>query len=504
MRTLTFLLSLSLALSAQIDNGKPNIVVFLVDDMGWQDTSVPFHTERTPFNDLYHTPSMERMASRGVRFTQAYSAAVCSPTRVAIMTGQNPARHRVTNWTLRPNQDSSGKTERLGPPKGWRMEGLQPGVPILPELLRSVGYVTIHAGKAHWGAQGTPGSDPKKLGFDVNIAGHCAGAPASYQGLQSFAKPKKSTWDVPGLSRFKGKDIHLTEATTIAAMDAVRKAVQRKRPFYLYLAHYAVHTPLQPHRPYIDRYKRLGLDPAEARYASMIEGMDASLGQVFNTLEALGVAEETLIVFASDNGGLSAVARGKTPIGTGRDTHNAPLRAGKGSAYEGGTRTPFMVSWARPVEGHALQSTIPVAQNASNATPIMIEDLFPTVLSWADVDAPDGDGRDLTGFLASEGTDEDMRRPLLFHYPHKWGPKGYMPHSSLRIGDWKMIYFYEDRRWELYNLKDDLSEKVNLATAERSQLERMAKQLIQKLKDRDALYPTVLETGESEPPVWAQ
>ena len=336
---------------------KPNIILFLVDDMGWQDTSVAFWKRKTRFNEHFRTPNMERLAKQGIRFSNAYSHAVCSPTRTSIMTGQNPVRHHVTNWTLRADgdKDHSGKWGRMGAPNDWRLEGLQPKDVTLSSLLRNAGYFTIHCGKAHWGAMDTEGSNPRNLGFDVNIAGHAAGGPGSYQGMDDFGNKKETPWGVPGLEKYHGQDINLTEALTIEARDAISKAVSTGKPFYLYMAHYAVHAPIQPHKRFVENYENRNYDdteidiPApEERYASMVEGMDASLGALLDHVKKLGVAEDTLIIFTSDNGGLSAHARGTTPYGTGKDTHCYPLKAGKGSAYEGGTRVPFIAAWANP------------------------------------------------------------------------------------------------------------------------------------------------------------
>ena len=176
LSTVILLTTLFLNTSAE----RPNVVVVLVDDLGWQDTSVPFHDERTPFNDRYHTPNMERLAREGALFTDGYaSAPVCTPTRASLLTGRSPARNRITYWTFDRNTDTTRKNPLVEAP-AWNVNGLQPGVPLLPERLRSEGYRTIHAGKAHWGAHDTAGSDPRALGFDVNIAGHASGAPGSY------------------------------------------------------------------------------------------------------------------------------------------------------------------------------------------------------------------------------------------------------------------------------------------------------------------------------------
>lgn len=487
-----------------VHNARPNIVFFLVDDMGWQDTSVPFDRDKTPFNTFFRTPAMERLAANGIRFTQAYSCAVCTPTRVSWLTGQNATRHRVTNWTLRG--ETSGSSAQLLPPP-WKKQGFQPGdSPTLPALLQNAGYRTIHVGKAHWGAVGTPGADPLKLGFDVNIAGHAAGAPESYNGLERYGEGKtgKEVWAVPGLQSYKGTDTHLTDALTLEACKELSRAVAARVPFFLYLAHYAVHTPLQPHKPYDAHYLDRPIDQSEVLYASMIEGMDASLGRILDELKRLGVAHQTLVVFYSDNGGLSAVARGKNILGAGKDSHNLPLREGKGSAYEGGIRVPAIVSWAEPRRADPLQARIPIAGGARCPSPIIAEDLFPTFLQWAGQQPPLGlllDGRDFTPLLAAADR-MDRTRPLFWHFPNVWIPYapnsrvGYQPHSVVRLGDWKAIYFYESERWELYHLADDLSETRDLAGIERHRLARLSRLLLHRLQQMDSPWPVDRSTGK--------
>lgn len=492
------------------DQPRPNIVVFLVDDMGWQDTSVAFHSERTPANERYRTPNMERLAEQGVVFTNAYAYAVCSPSRTSLMTGQSAARHRVTNWTLRTGVDQSGQTERLRSPEGWRNEGLQPDAALLPQVLHDAGYFTIHAGKAHWGAQGTAGEDPRALGFDVNIAGHCAGGPGAYDGRHDFSARHRGgdpIWDVPGLEAYHGLPVHLTDATTAEALQAVDQAIAADKPFYLYLAHYAIHTPIEPHEAYAQAYRERGLDETEARYASMIEGMDASLGAVLAHVERRGEAERTIILFASDNGGLSAHGRGASPHGGGHDTHNLPLRAGKGSAYEGGTRIPWIVSWAKPSPDEVMQQGLRIPRTRRD-TPIMIEDVYPTVLAWAGLRVPDGhvcDGWNITGLLGMRGNGMRAPRALVFHYPHKWGPErpagGYEPHSAMRANGFKVIWFYQRRTWELYDLVEDIGETQDLAATSPTRLRSMARRMVRELERLGAQYPTNRETGEPERPI---
>lgn len=442
----------------------PNIIFFLVDDMGWQDTSLPFWSERTAQNELYRTPHMERLASEGVIFTQAYSSAVCSPTRVSILTGMHPARHRVTNWTLRRNFSQDIEDHLLGFPT-WNMNGLQPvdTVPhsvyatTLPQILRLNGYVTLHVGKAHWGAMNTPGSDPLNLGFDVNIAGHAAGAPGSFLGERNFGNsgPGLYTppWGVPGLEKYHGDTINLTHALTLEAIEALEKLRGSGQPFFLHMSHYTVHTPIEPDFRYYSRYIDQGLNETEARYASMIEGMDQSLGDLMDYLDRHQLSDNTIIIFTSDNGGLSAVARGGEP-----HLHNLPLRSGKGSAYEGGTRVPMLVKWPGTTAPGTLCSEF-----------VMAEDYFPTLLEMAGIStyttAQVVDGVSFVPLL--KGANRVKDRHLVWHYPNKWGASGpgIGTTSSLRRGDWKLIYWYATGEKELYNLKSDLGETTNLAAS---------------------------------------
>ncbi len=285
-----FFVLFSLIAFSQNENKKPNIIFFLVDDMGWQETSVPFWTEKTELNKRYKTPAMETLAAKGMKFTQAYACPLCSPTRVSLMTGMNAARHAVTNWTLRKNVSPDNQHKTLEIPE-WNVNGLSPvdGVEntyvakTLPMYLREAGYKTIHAGKAHWGAQTTPGENPLNLGFDVNIAGHCAGGPGSYWGLKNFSAEWRNgdtIWNVPGLEKYLGKDIYLTEALTIEALAEMEKAVAETKPFYLYMSHYAIHAPWEKDDRFYQKYIDIGLTEFEATYASMIEGMDKSLGDI--------------------------------------------------------------------------------------------------------------------------------------------------------------------------------------------------------------------------------
>ncbi|MES2996091.1 MAG: sulfatase-like hydrolase/transferase [Verrucomicrobiota bacterium] len=486
---------------------RPNIVMFLVDDMGWQDTSVPFYYDAngnpvvTGFNQRYRTPHMQALADDGVKFTNAYSCSVCSPTRASLMTGQSPARHRVTQWTLTQNVDPSPTSSTLKSPPDWNVNGLAPDdSPVtprtwrpahtLPGELANAGYHTIHVGKAHFAAKGLPGEDPRALGFDVNIAGHAAGGPGSFLGTANY-KNTDPSWDVPGLEQYHGTNTFLTEALTLEANKAVTKAVDHGQPFFLYMSHYAIHVPIMADSRFSANYTNVS-HATERAYATMIEGMDKSLGDIRTKLEQLGVAENTIIIFYSDNGGYTGYARGTTPAGTGTYTHNKPLRSGKGSAYEGGIRVPAIAAWAKADSAAAFQQTWPIAPGTRNDKPLIIEDWMPSILHLAGITPPVVDGRDITPYL---GGDPAFRRtePLLFHYPHIVDEinisQGFQMHSALIDGDWKVIHYYEGSIWQLYNLRADPGEASNLAASRPDLVMKLGRQMIRMLVERNANYP---------------
>ena len=475
---------------------QPNIIMFLVDDLGWQDTSEPFWIEKTPLNEKYHTPNMERLAEQGVKFTQAYACAVCSPTRVSLMTGMNAARHRVTNWTLRLNRSNDAKDNVLEFPQ-WNVNGLQPMDTIeytvyattLPQILQKNGYFTIHSGKAHFGAISTPGENPKNLGFDINIAGHAAGAPRSYQGLNNYGNDENgqagNVWSVPGLEKYHGCDINLSDALTREAILAMDSAQKLNKPFYLYMAHYAVHTPIQPNSGFYQKYLDNGLDTIEAKYASMVEGVDQSLGNLMDYLEKNNMADNTIILFMSDNGGLSAVARGGEP-----HIHNLPLNSGKGSAYEGGIREPMIVKWPGVIQANSVCDDY-----------LIIEDFFPSILEIAGVDNyktfQKVDGLSFVPMLKNTGTTSG-NRDLFWHYPNKWGATGpgVGTSSTIRSGNWKLIYFYKDRHFELFNIKEDIGELNNLSEENFEKTKELAVKLGNYLRSVDAQRPINKKSGE--------
>jgi arylsulfatase A-like enzyme len=486
----------------------PNIVVFLVDDMGVMDTSLPFLTDgngklkRYPLNDWYRTPSMERLASHGIRFSTFYAQSVCSPTRVSIMTGQNATRHGTTTW-IAPLGNNRG---RNGPPK-WNWEGLKKGDVTLPRLLSAAGYKTIHVGKAHFGPRNYDGADPLKVGFDVNIAGACWGHPKSYYGKDYYGNhPKykgkdgkrRLTHNVPGLEKYHGTDTFLTEALTIEANAQLAVAVEEKRPFFLYMAHYAVHAPFQSDPRFAENYKGSGKGRGACAYATMIEGMDKSLGDILDQLDKLGVAENTLVFFLGDNGS-------DAPLGSKLGhASSAPLRGKKGTCYEGGTRVPFIAAWAKPNPENRWQKKLPILQGAVQGQFGSVMDIYPTILDLTGVKNPAGhmvDGCDLA--LQLSGT-RNPERPgvFLMHFPH--GPHNSSYFTSFRLGDWKLVYDYnpdgkEAPKHALYNLKKDPFEDENLAAKNPEKLQQMIAVMSRQLEAENALYPVDSEGRELKP-----
>lgn len=486
----------------QPEQQRPNIIVFMVDDMGWMDTSVPFYDSIMPLNRRYHTPNMERLAAQGVKFTNAYAQPVCTPSRVSYVTGMNASRTHVTNWTSpNRNTDADAKDDQFEP-LDWNMNGLSndPATPHtvfakpLPELLKENGYYTIHVGKAHWGAMGTPGSGPLNLGFMVNIAGHAGGHPQSYLSEDRFGNMpgKAQPQAVPDLEQYFNTGIFLTEALTREAIKALENPIARKEPFFLNLAQYAVHTPIMADDRFVQRYYDIGIDSTEARYASLIEGMDKSLGDVMDFLKRKGIEDKTIIIFISDNGGLDHHARGG-PV----NTHNYPLRSGKGSVYEGGIREPMIVKWPGITQ-----------QGIINRNPVIIEDFFPSILEMAGV-KPERvvqkiDGLSFVPYLKDANLQE-TDRPLVFHYPNKWIPLSPEDHlginyySALRHGKWKLLYSMRDQRFELYDLSKDIREANDLAGSDPDTVKRLATILGRTLKERHAQMPVARTTGKPVP-----
>lgn len=476
-----------------------NIILFLIDDMGWQDTSVPFGEKKTTFNAVYRTPNMERLASEGVKLTNAYATPVCTPTRVSLLTGMNAAHHAVTNWTSPiKNNNTDAVDAELGA-ADWNINGLsQTPYPktitatTFPQILKEAGYFTVHVGKAHWGSNGTPGSNPYNLGFVVNIAGHSAGHPQSYLSEDNYGNisGRSTVQAVPDLQEYYGSGEFLTEALTKEAIKSIKGAIQRKQPFFLNMSHYAVHVPLMADKRFFDHYLRSGLDSNEAKYATLIEGMDKSLGDLMQFLIQEKQDQNTIILFMSDNGGLSLA-----PPRSGKEhVQNLPLRAGKGSVYEGGIRIPMLIKWPGVTKPGSILSA-----------PIIVEDLFPTLLEMAGVRSYKTlqkiDGRTIVPILKMPNK-ALPDKALIWHYPNKWiskdGP-GINYYSAIRKGNWKLIYHQRTGKKELYDLQKDLGEQQDLSSSYPAIVQQLSAELGTQLKQWKSPMPLFKATQQPLP-----
>lgn len=498
MKTLLAILLVSFV-STALANDKPNIIVFLVDDMGVMDTSVPFLTDSTgkpkryPLNDYYRTPNMERLASQGIRFNNFCAMSVCSPSRISIQTGQNAARHHATNW-INPDKNNAGPN---GPP-GWNWQGIKKGDVTLASLLRDNGYRTMHVGKGHFGPRGSEGEEPKNIGFNINVGGSSIGQPGSYSGIQNYGNaggktPKKTTHPVPNLEKYYGTETFLSDALTREAKSLISESVEAKTPFYLNFSHYAVHAPFESDARYAANYVGKDKSPAAQAFATLIEGMDDSLGRILDHLDSIGQAENTLIFFLGDNGS-------DAPLGHEHAVAcAAPLRGKKGSHYEGGMRAPFIASWAKRNMENTHQRNLPIAAGAIQNQQAAVQDLFPTILKLVGCNSPTThmvDGYLLDTLLTGK-RDSTRRESFLMHYPHSPHRSDYF--TSYRDGAWKVIYHYipskasDGSHYQLFHLGEDPFEQSNLADSQPVELKRMMQGLVKSLEQHNALYP--VESG---------
>lgn len=487
MRALPCLLSILFAVPSSAAD-RPNILFFLVDDMGITDTSVEFLHDPAgrpldaPLSRRYRTPNMERLAAEGRRFDQARAFSVCTPTRAAILTGQHPARLHITTWTHpRKSVDTGGFDQAGLTSPRWRVGGLDPALPTLPRILAAAGYRTIHCGKAHFGPDDSTAGDPCRLGFDLNIAGYGGGAPGSYWGEKNYSaawRGRGHDWDVPGLQKYHGTDTFLTEALTRELSAAVTTAVSDDRPFFAYMSHYAVHAPFEADTRFADHYPDLkGKDLA---FATLVEGMDKSLGDLLDHLDQLGVAEKTLVVFFSDNGS--------------DGPPNLPLRGKKGTRFEGSSRVPMIVAWARPDPSEPLQQRFPVPAGTHDDRLVTPQDFLPTLARIAGVKPPAKlDGHDLSAsFQGIPGTHRPPR--FLLHFPH--GRHFNTLFSTWIDGDWKLIHQYADRSWQLTNTAFDIGEQRNLLVEMPELAMAMAKDMTARLDALGAQLPLDKRTGQ--------
>lgn len=445
---------------------QPNIVLVVIDDYGWADTGC--------YGSTYHqTPHIDRLAARGMRFTDGYATApVCSPTRASLMTGKYPARLNLTDW-LPGRQDLPA--QRLARPNIRQELPLEETT--LAEVLKRAGYVTAHIGKWHLGGVGF---EPERQGFDLNIAGDHTGTPLSY-----FAPFRREGPDgvrfMPGLET-AGQNEYLPDRLTTEAERFMES--NRNRPFFLYLPHYSVHIPMKAKAELIAKYRALSRPERGQRnpvYAAMVESMDESIGRLTRKLDQLGIGRETVFIFTSDNGGLAVREGPDTP-----PTDNSPLRAGKGYLYEGGIRVPLIVTWPERVRAGTI-----------TGSPVNSADIFATVVDIAgrgDVaNSPGVDGRSFLTLLArpegakpeGAGRRGSKRRAIFWHYPHYSnqsinGGHPNQPGGAIRDGDYKLIEFFQDNHVELYDLKRDPGETKELSqTSEK--MARLANRLRRKL-----------------------
>jgi arylsulfatase A-like enzyme len=435
---------------------KPNIVLILIDDMGWRDGGCFGST-------FYRTPEIDRLAKSGMRFIQAYaSCAVCSPTRAALMTGKSPARLHLTDWI--PGEGTP-KESRFRVPD-WQ-EQLPAAEVTLAEALKRLGFATASIGKWHLGGAE---SLPERQGFDLNVGGGEIGHPASY--FWPYGDVGASH-RVPRLAESGGsKGEYLTDRLTDEALGFIE--TNRAKPFFLYLAHYAVHSPLMAKEQLVEAAAHQTPDNGQSNtvYAAMLRSVDESVGRVLKRIENLGLTNETIVIFTSDNGG--AVHFGKPPA-----TSNAPLRLGKGYAYEGGLRVPLLVR-------------VPGLTRAGSVCgePVISQDLFPTLVELAGGDKSASTAVDGVSWVPLlRGKRHLPKRSLFWHYPHYWNGKAVTPYSVVRAGDWKLIRFYESDREELYNLRQDPGEQTNLASQKTSRRRILGLRLDAWLREVGAQMP---------------
>lgn len=446
---------------------QPNIVIFFIDDLGYMDLGCYGSSS-------YETPNIDSLAKRSVRFTDFYSAnPVCSPTRAALMTGKAPQRVGITQWINQPNDIHLPLDEVT-----------------IGEALGSAGYKTGYIGKWHLGEKDN--QQPSEQGFVWMKGVNRAGAPGSY--FFPFKRKnnkggKIAYWDVPDLDDRKQGD-YLTDELTDHAIDFISQS--KEQPFFLCFAHYAVHTPIQAPKDLTAKYKSEfeaktfeGPETLKERnngqtrghqnnatYAAMMNNLDTNVGRILKHLEENSLSKNTIVVFTSDNGGLSTLGRNRSG-----PTSCRPLRAGKGWTYEGGIRIPTMISWPERI------------QPSTCATPGITMDIYPTLLELTgQKQRPKQhlDGHSLVSALNGKPDETLENRFLAWTYPHDHG-SAHTPSCAIRSGDWKLIHLIDDKtktenRYELYNLKEDIGETTNLAVKHHEKTHQLAGQLTEWLQ----------------------
>ena len=458
--------SLFLAFSSALAAKAPNVVVFLVDDLGQRDIGCYGST-------FYETPNVDRLAKEGIKFESGYSTCpVCSPTRSSMMTGRYPVETKITDYIGAASTPKAWNRNTLLLPAPYQTF-LDPSEMTIAEVLKGAGYATMFAGKWHLGGEGY---FPENQGFDINRGGLDRGGPYGGKGYFSPYGNPKLTDGPPGE--------HLPDRLASEVCQFIESNAQK--PFFAYFSFYSVHTPLMARpdlqKKYEEKRSRLGLAPKFGReeprdvrevqehavYAAMVEAMDQAVGKVLAKLDELKLSEDTLVVFTSDNGGLST--------SEGSPTSNLPLRGGKGWLYEGGIRVPWIARWP---------GKFPAGRQS--VTPVSSVDLLPTVMDACEL-SNDSKLSGRSWLKHAQGqTLED--RPLFWHYPH-YGNQGGAPGSAVRLGKWKLIRWYENGRTELFNLENDIGEQRNLASEEPEKVKELNTLLDAWLKHTKALAPS--------------
>ncbi len=454
--------------AANAADAKTNVVFFLVDDLGQRDLGCYGST-------FYETPNIDRLAQEGAKFTQAYAACpVCSPTRASLMTGQWPQRTGITDYIGAPSKPQDWKRNTPSLPATYA-DRLALNAPTLAKAMKRAGYATFFAGKWHLGPEGWW---PENQGFDINMGGVDRGGP--YGGKKYF-----SPYDNPRLSDGPEGE-HLPDRLATETTKFIE--ANKDKPFFAYFSFYSVHTPLMAREDLLKKYQakrtQLGLkekwgreEPRDVRlvqehavYAAMVEAMDQAVGKVLKKLDELGLRENTLVIFTSDNGGLST--------SEGWPTSNLPLRGGKGWMYEGGIREPLVVRWPAQVKPGSVMDT-----------PVSSPDFFPTLLDAAGAKPESGQVLDGVSLLPVFQGGTLAERALFWHYPH-YGNQGGAPAAAIRRGDYKLIEWLEDGRTELFKVTDDIGEQTDLATKNPERVTQLRDELHAWQTQVGAKFPT--------------
>ena len=453
-----------LLITSAVSAAPPNIVFFIADDLGTRDLGCYGST-------FYESPNLDRLAKQGAQFSNAYAACpVCSPTRAALITGKYPQRTGVTDYIGAAQPDKWNRNTKLLPAPYEVQLALEEIT--LAERLKPQGFATFFAGKWHLGPEGYW---PENQGFDINKGGVDRGGP---YGRGKYFTP----YDNPRLEDGPPGE-HLPDRLATEASKFIE--ANQTTPFFVYFPFYDVHTPLQARKDLEAKYEakraKLGLEakfekegPREVRtvqehavYAGMIEAMDAAVGKVLAKLDELKLTDNTIVIFTSDNGGLST--------SEGSPTSNLPYRGGKGWLYEGGIREPLIIRWPGKIKA-----------GTTIDTPVCSIDYVPTLLDATGTPSPKTDGVSLLPLLTNTGKLTD--RPLFWHYPH-YGNQGGAPGAAIRHGDWKLIEWFEGRT-ELFNLASDVSEKNDLAAQEPGRVKQMQAQLKTWQQEVGAKFPS--------------